>query len=181
MAGTNFFAPKGSVEVALTDADGNAILAKGSSVPSATSGYAKGCLFINTTTGKIYQNTGTSSSCSFDAIGEINTSEIADGAVTTDKIANSAVTTSKIANGAVSEGKLSYEVKTLTFDATDTEKTATITSGSVVIGYYVSAITGTPDTKHCKLSVSGTTLTGTLDAAPGTSNGITYTVVLLKA
>ncbi|MEM5785005.1 MAG: hypothetical protein QW469_00500 [Candidatus Aenigmatarchaeota archaeon] len=172
MVGTNFFTPKSStIEVALTDNDGNAILAKGSSVPSAVSGYAKGCIFINTTTGKIYQNTGTNSSCSFDAIGEINTAEIADGAVTTDKLADNAV----------SSGKLSYEVKTLNFGATDTEKTATITSGSVIVGCYVSGITGTPNTKHCKLSISETTLTGTLDVAPGTSNGIEYTVVLIKA
>lgn len=82
MPGTNFFTPQTStVDVALTDTIGNAILAKGT-VPSSLPGYAVGCLFIETSSGKAYQNTGTTTSCSFDAIGDITTAEIADGAVT---------------------------------------------------------------------------------------------------
>jgi hypothetical protein len=76
---------------------------------------------------------------------------------------------------------IGYEVVTLQFGATDTSKTTTVTSGSIILGYYASAKTGTPTAKLLTLSVSGTTLTGTVDSAPGASNSITYTVVLLKA
>ena len=36
------------VNVLIEDASGNALLASGTSVPNATAGYAKGCLFIDT-------------------------------------------------------------------------------------------------------------------------------------
>ena len=79
------------------------------------------------------------------------------------------------------QSDIGYEIATLAFGAADTEKTATVTAGSIVIGQYVSAMTGTPAASHCKLSIATTTLTGTLTAAPGTGNALTITVVLLKA
>lgn len=56
--------------------------ATGTEVPtSTTSGYAKGCLFIdrNVTTGTtgLYENIGTNTSCNFNAIGAITAGEIA--------------------------------------------------------------------------------------------------------
>lgn len=76
MAGSNLFATKNTtVDVALTDVSDNAILAKGT-VPSAVSGYAVGCIFIETSSGKVYQNTGTTASCTFNAIGDITAGEI---------------------------------------------------------------------------------------------------------
>lgn len=68
MAGSNFFAAKNStVDVALTDASDNAVLAKGTAanLPSAVAGYAIGCEYIATDTGATYRNFGTTSSCSF--------------------------------------------------------------------------------------------------------------------
>ena len=83
--------------------------------------------------------------------------------------------------GKLVQQDIGYEVVTLQFGASDTSKTATVTSGSIILGYYVSAITGTPGAKLLTLSISGTTLTGTIDSNPGTGNSITYIVVLLKA
>lgn len=63
----------GGVKVLLKDSSGNALLATGTSVPADSgSGYAKGCLFIDTdvasgTTG-LYVNVGTASSCVFKAV-----------------------------------------------------------------------------------------------------------------
>lgn len=34
-------------------------------IPSAVAGYSVGCILINTTSGAIYTNTGTASSCTF--------------------------------------------------------------------------------------------------------------------
>lgn len=37
-------------------------------IPSAVAGYAIGCLLVDTTTGTLYINTGTASSCTFTAV-----------------------------------------------------------------------------------------------------------------
>src|SRR3990167_10886794 len=56
----------------LWDALGKAILAKGATVPTnTTAGYAVGCLFIDTTSGKnvtLYVNEGSTTSCTFVAV-----------------------------------------------------------------------------------------------------------------
>lgn len=62
-----------AISALLTDASGNILLATGTSVPTDTSsGYAKGCLFIDTdvasgTTG-LYCNKGTTTSSQFTAV-----------------------------------------------------------------------------------------------------------------
>lgn len=61
--------------VLLEDKLGDALLATGTSVPSdARSGYAKGCLFIDTNvvagTGGLYCNKGTRTSCAFTLISQ---------------------------------------------------------------------------------------------------------------
>lgn len=70
MAGSTFYAPHPttpSVLVAFNDESGNITKCKCATadIPSAVSGYAKGCILVNTTTGLLYTNTGTSSSCTF--------------------------------------------------------------------------------------------------------------------
>ena len=72
MSGTNLFAPevnKMVVQTALVDENGYAILVKcpTASIPSAVAGYAVGCLLINTTSGVLYTNTGSVTSCTFSA------------------------------------------------------------------------------------------------------------------
>jgi len=81
----------------------------------------------------------------------------------------------------VGKNQLDYETASLAFGAADVSATATVTNGSVVLGWYVSAYAATPASGWLKLEVSGTTLTGTLTAAPGGAATLTVTVVLLKA
>ena len=56
------------------DENGDVLLAVGTAtISDAASGYAKGCLYIDTNVGAgttgIYENVGTSTSCNFDTIG----------------------------------------------------------------------------------------------------------------
>jgi len=53
------------------DADNNRIVSHGASVPSAVAGYAKGCIFIDTTNGVLYHNEGSATSCTFTAVGAV--------------------------------------------------------------------------------------------------------------
>lgn len=85
------------------DEDHDAVHCTGTDVPTdTTSGYAKGCIFIDTdvatgTTGR-YENVGTNTSCNFDIItgvigaDSVDTAELADDAVTAAKLADAAVT-----------------------------------------------------------------------------------------
>ena len=63
----------GAIKILIKDGAGDVVLATGTGVPSdATSGYAKGCLFIDTdvatgTTG-LNCNKGTNTSCVFTAV-----------------------------------------------------------------------------------------------------------------
>jgi len=202
MAGTNFFAPlSNNVQVALTDENGYAILAKCTdTLPSTTGVFQHGCILIKVDSGSgnkaLYENVGTVASPSWNLIGAITAGEItlSDGKVLVGNSSNIAVErtisgditisdtgVATIGNAKVNQTKLSYETVTLTFGATDTTKEATITSGSIIIGWYLSSVSGTPTYQIPVLSISGTTLTGTLASAPGTGNGLTYTVILLKA
>jgi len=202
MAGTNFFSPVTStLSIALTDDSNLAVLAKCTGTPPTTAGvFQHGCILIQTDSGTgnkaLYENVGTSASPSWNAIGAVAAGEItlANGKILIGNASNVAaeqtmsgditITNTGVAtigDAKVNKTKLSYETATLAFGETDTSKDATITSGSIIMGFYASAKTGTPSAKLLTLSISGTTLTGTLDAAPGTGNSITYTVVLLKA
>lgn len=97
-------------------------------------------------------------------------------------IASNAVTNIKMADDAIKQAELDTEIVTLAFGSGDTSKTATVTASSIVIGFYASTVTGNPASgaAFLQLSVSGTTLTGTLSAAPGGATAVTYTVILLK-
>ena len=60
-SGTNFFTPiSATCDVALTDRDGNAMLAQCAAVPPTTANiFAIGCIMIRQDNGTMYQNTGT--------------------------------------------------------------------------------------------------------------------------
>jgi len=60
------------------DADGNYLFASGTTVPSAATGYAKGCIFIDTDKSGscFYLNTGTATSCTFTLVGTIGASSV---------------------------------------------------------------------------------------------------------
>jgi len=80
----------GSYDVILQDANGYYLLVRGTSVPSSAANFAKGCLFIKTDAGagvkSIYENVGTTSSCSFNLMGEVTGAEIGDDAVGADQL-----------------------------------------------------------------------------------------------
>jgi len=79
------------VEIILEDDSDLILLGRGTTVPSADAGFAKGCIFIKTNAGNgvkaLYENVGTTASCNFNLIGDITTAEIADGAITKAKLA----------------------------------------------------------------------------------------------
>lgn len=70
-----------TVNILQLDAEGNVLLATGTTKPTdTTSGYAKGCVFIDTdvatgTTG-FYTNDGTKTSCVFNAVGTISSGSV---------------------------------------------------------------------------------------------------------
>lgn len=102
------------------------------------------------------------------------------GLISSGDIAPLAVTQAKLASGAVGQAQFKYEAVTLAFGSGDTSKTASVTSGSIVLGVHASSVTSTPAYGELQLVVSSTTLTGTRSAAPGGAAAITYTVILLK-
>ena len=79
------------IEILLEDDSDNILIGRGITVPSADAGFAKGCIFIKTNAGNgvkaLYENVGTTASCSFNLIGDITTAEIADNAITKAKLA----------------------------------------------------------------------------------------------
>ncbi len=106
--------------------------------------------------------------------------------VTDDKLQNissiaaNTITNAMMTDDSIKQAELDYETATLAFGSGDTVKTASVTSGSIIIGFYASSVTSTPATGELQLAISSTTLTGTRSAAPGGASAITYTVVLLK-
>lgn len=106
----------GTLDVIVQDVDGLYLLVRGTAVPNAAAGFAKGCLFIKTDAGNgvksLYENVGTTASCTFNLIGEVTDAEIGTGAVTETKLGALAVTTGKIANAAVTYDKLASKAVT---------------------------------------------------------------------
>ena len=84
-----------------------------------------------------------------------------------------------IGSNAVGDSELDYEFADVTITGTNTSGTSGVTSGSIPIGYYLTAFT-TPVASYVQLAVSGTTLTLTLSTAPGAGNSCTFRAVLIK-
>ena len=95
-------------------------------------------------------------------------------------IGANSVNKSSMADDSIGVNETDYETATLAFASGDTVKTATVSSGSIIVGVYASTVTGNPASHSIQLGVSSTTLTGTLSAAPGGATAITYTIFLLK-
>lgn len=100
--------------------------------------------------------------------------------ITATNVAANSVTQAMMTSGSVGQSQWKYEVATLAFASGDTSKTASVTSGSIVIGCYSSSVTSTPAQGELQLSISSTTLTGARSAAPGGAAAQTYTIILLK-
>lgn len=102
------------VTVIREDNAGNVELAKGTTVPSAESGYAIGAEFIDTSAKKFYKNLGTTASCTFTEIqvGEITSTDLGTDSVGADEILAGAVGTSEIEDASIEEVDVSAGLKT---------------------------------------------------------------------
>ena len=108
--------------------------------------------------------------------GQFKTEDIGTDTLLATDIAVGAVGTSELAAAAVTQAKLSYEVVSVTVVAAATSGTATVTAGSIILGYYP---IGNQDQFVDSIAIATTTLTITLAAAATADN--TFNVVLLKA
>lgn len=151
-----------------TNADGKVIFGFAGSRPTTAATYAIGCILI--VGGKLYYNSGTEDSPSFNDINSISTAEIADAQVTLAKFA-AGVTPSHVAKFA---GKITWSASgaslatTVTGVASTDVVVATIQTAPTQAAYIVSA---TPTTN---------TITVTLSAA-NTSNDAVIAYQVLRA
>ena len=99
--------------------------------------------------------------------------------VTAAMLQSNSITKVKVADDAVGGNEWDYEVANITITDASTSGTASVTSGSVPVGYYLTAFT-TPTASYVQLAVSGTTLTATLSAAPGAGNSVSIRTILIK-
>lgn len=71
------------VEIIIEDGEEHILMGRGTTVPDADAGFAKGCIFIKTDAGNgvksLYENQGTIASCDFNLIGKITADELGDG------------------------------------------------------------------------------------------------------
>ena len=88
---------------------------------------------------------------------------------------DSTITNAKMADDAIKQAELDYEVVSVTISAGNPSGTATVTTGSIILGYYQD---GNQDQFIDSIGVSGTTLTITLAANATADNK--FKVVLLK-
>ena len=73
---------KSGVKRLIKDAAGKVIMASGTSTPGSVAGYAVSGMFLNSVTGKIYQNEGTTEAAIFNSIGDIGVADIGANVVT---------------------------------------------------------------------------------------------------
>jgi len=162
LAGTS-----GQILVLLRDRSNDMLIATGTDVPAnATSGYAKGCLFIdrNVVTGTtgLYENIGTNTSCNFNAIGAVTAGEIAlaQGSVL---IGNAAGAATALAG----EGDAKILVGNgTTMTSVSLSGDATITNAGVVT---VTKSTGDFQVAGGDLDAGSSGVAGTVDIFPSTA------------
>ncbi len=147
-------------------------------------GFAKGCMLIKTDaaggTKSIYENQGTTTTASFNLMGDITTAEIGTSAVTSAKIATSAVLTTRIGDAAVTAGKIGTGAVVTTSLGTSkvtSAKIATsavlttrigdsaVTAGKIGTGAVVTTSLGTGKVTSAKIATSAVLATRIGDAA----------------
>lgn len=162
----------------------------------ATAGFAKDCFFIKTdaasSTEGLYKNLGTVTSCLFvlddnSVPGDLtvphnyiivgNSSNVGVAVAQSGDVTFSDTGVSAIGANKVKKAMISTETVSVTVTAGNPSGTATVTSGSIVLGAPIPA--GNQDKFIDNVTVVGTTLTITL-AANATADNV-FSVVLLKA
>jgi len=177
--GTNFFDGQSTVQVALTDASGNAVLARGTvaNLPSSVAGYAVSCIYQATDSGAIYENTGTAASCTFTLMDTASTSlqlpEAATDATTTTGT-SLALTQNTVTTGA----GITQSLNGLTtgFGHSITHTTSVIANGGSLLnlsstGIDTSTTTGVLLNLSSTASTAGTQVLGTFSGLT-TGNGV---------
>lgn len=174
-----------SVYVLLSDGSNNALIVSGTSVPSATTGYAIGCFYIKTDNGAQYRNTGSATSCTFTLIGtvgagSVSATELASNAVTTAKILNANVTLAKLASGITPSHIVVYAGK-VTWSGSGASKVATVTGVASTDVVVASIQTAPTEAAYLKSAAPTTdTVTFVLSAA-NTSNDAVISYSVLRA
>ena len=181
----------GNIRVMEYDEDHDIVYATGTDVPAdTTSGYAKGCIFIDTdvaagTTGR-YENVGTSSSCNFDitsglGAGNIDTAQLAADAVENAKIADDAVSLEHLDSGIAPSHVVVYAGES-SWTGGGTSLAATVT-GVAATDIVVSQFHTVPSEAAYIVScaASENTITTTLSAANTTNDAVISYVVLRAA
>jgi len=161
LAGTS-----GQILVLLRDRSNDMLIATGTDVPAnATSGYAKGCLFIdrNVVTGTtgLYENIGTNTSCNFNAIGAVTAGEIA--------LATGSILLGTAGVAAALDGKGDAKILVgngTTMTSVSLSGDATITNAGVVT---VTKSTGDFQVAGGDLDAGSSGVAGTVDIFPSTA------------
>ena len=104
--------------------------------------------------------------------------KISKNAVDENAIATGVVKVAEVAENSVKQSELATEEVTVTILSGTNSGTATVTAGSIVLGYYPVS-TNAPDKYVKNISISDTTLTITLSG--NSTAEVKYKVVLLKA
>lgn len=154
---------------------GSAWILDGSGTPSSAgfpTGRYTGEIREHKSTGRSYKWSG--SAWVLLTTNEDGGFDIPAGSVDAAQLAALAVTEAKIAAQAVSKAKLKYAVKTVSI-AASTSGTTTVVTGAQILGFHVTAMTGSATVKT--IAISGTTLTVTLSA----SDTATVQVIVLDA
>lgn len=178
----------GNIRAILFDSNDDILLATGTDVPTdTTSGYAKGCIFIDTDvatgTGGSYENVGTNTSCNFDIMGTIgalsvDTAQLVADAVTGAKIEDDAVSKEHLDSG-ISPNYITLYAGELAWTSSGATMSGTVSgiaSGDIITGSIATA--PTQAATLTSLTLTADTVIGVLSAA-NTSNDcvVNYNVV----
>ena len=156
----------GQILVLMRDKSNDVLIATGTDVPTgATSGYAKGCLFIdrNVATGAtgLYENIGTNTSCNFNAIGAVAAGEIT--------LATGSILLGTAGVAAALDGKGDAKILVgngTTMTSVSLSGDATITNAGVVT---VTKSTGDFQVAGGDLDAGSSGVAGTVDIFPSTA------------
>lgn len=162
-----------TVSVDRADENGNVILCKCAtgSIPSAAAGYAVGCILIDTTTGLLYSNTGSVTSCTFTSVGVDAPGDIAlaENKILLGNSSGVAAATTRLSSG------MGYGMVVKPLNGTTSVNVFGTTNGfaATITGVFVSTLGTTSATVTIKGTGGATIGTITGGASAGTMVGVT--------